>query len=164
MEENKSRKGLFWAVFGVFVTVGIFLYSKISTATKLTYKIMTPESISFNFSNLKITWLQPVEITNPTNTGIWLRLIQFDVLLKGTNIGSGFLNESVVIQSLNKTILKVPCTIGVLDILTAIPDFIDQFSKRTVTFDLKGNINAEGFTIGVESSANLTIPNLSFLK
>ncbi len=164
MDENRTNKGkaIAWGIVGIALIFGLWLWTKINTASKLTYKILTPESI--NFSSLKLTWTQPVEITNPTNTGILLRLIQFDVLLKGTVVGSGFLNQTVVIQSLNKTVLKVPCSIGFFEVLTAIPDLINQVSKRQLIFDLKGNINAEGFTIGVESSANLTIPDLSFLK
>ena len=166
MDGNKTNKGkaIAWGLVGIALIFGLWLWTKINTASKLTYKILTPEGINFSFSSLKLTWVQPVEITNPTNTGILLRLIQFDVLLKGTVVGSGFLNQTVVIQSLNKTILKVPCSIGLLEVVTAIPDLINQVSKRQVIFDLKGYINAEGFTIGVESSANLTIPDLSFLK
>ncbi|MDI9878917.1 NDR1/HIN1-like protein [Flectobacillus longus] len=165
MEENNNRgKAIIATLCVLAFTFGIWLWTKINTASKLTYKILSPESIKVDFSALKLTWSQPVQITNPTNTGILLRLIQFDVLLKGGVLGSGFLNQTVVIKSLEQTVLKVPCSVSILDLVSLIPDLISQITKRSIKFDLKGNINAEGFTISVESSATIEIPDLKFLK
>ncbi len=157
---NKYSWGLI-ALLGIF---GLWLWTKIQTASKLVYKVLSPEQIKISFASVKLTWLQPVQVTNPTNTGILLKLIQFDVLLKGNVLGSGFLNQTVIIESLNQTTLKVPCSIGLLDLIQVVPDLLQALKSRLVTFDLVGNINAEGFTIGVETQANLPIPDLSFLK
>lgn len=158
-----GRNFILFALFLVAV-FGLWLWTKIQTGAKLVYKILTPEQIKVSFTNFTISWLQGVQVTNPTNTGILLKLIQFDVLFQGNRLGSGFLNETVVIQSLNQTVLKVPCTVGILDLVQLVPDLLKQIKTRSLTFDLVGNINAEGFTISVESQAVVPIPDLSFLK
>lgn len=157
-------KNFVWGVVFFMAVFGLWLWTKIQTAGKLVYKVLSPEQIKISFTSFRLTWLQPVQVTNPTNTGILLKLIQFDVLLNGSVLGSGFLNQTVIIESLNQTTLKVPCSIGLLDLVQIIPDLLKQLKTRNVTFDLVGNINAEGFTIAVETQANLPIPDLSFLK
>lgn len=149
-------------VIGLFAIFGIWLWTKISTAQKLVYKLLTPENISF--SGLKINWNQPVQITNPTNTGIYLKLIQFDVFNKNVVVGSGFYNQPLTISSASQTVVKVPCSIGILELLLAVPNLITEARSQNLKFLFQGNINAEGFTVGVQTDISIPIPNLSFLR
>lgn len=149
--------------FGFFILIFfIWLWTKVRTAEKLTYKLLTPETIRFN--GLRLDWIQPVQITNPTNTGIFVKLIQFDVFVKGYLIGSGFTNQPLTISSVSQNVVRVPCGISILDLLVAVPSIISQAKTQLLAFDFVGNINAEGFTIGIETGINVPIPNLSFLK
>ncbi len=153
---------IFYIVIGFVVVFGVWLWTKVATAEKLTYKLLTPENIRFN--GLKVEWNQPVQITNPTNTGIFLKLIQFDVFVKGYLIGSGFFSQQFTITSTSQTVVRVPCSISILDLLVAIPTIITQAKTQLLAFDFQGNINAEGFTIGVNSGINIPLPSLAFLK
>jgi len=147
-------------LIAVFVVFGLWLWTKIQTANKLITKVLAPEQIKFNLSNVTISWMQPVKITNPTNTGILIRLVQFNILVKGSVLSEGFLSETFVIKSLSENIVKVPCSVSVLDLLQVFPDIIEQASSNKLIFDLQGNVNAEGFTVGIESQAVVNIPNL----
>lgn len=153
-----------WFFVFVIISIIIWLGTKIYAGTKLIYKVLNPSDISLDLSRFTLTWVQAVEITNPTNTGILLRLIQFDVSVKGDRLGSGFTNETQILKALDKTIVKVPCTVSILDVLYAFPDLYDALSSKKVTVNLDGNINAEGFTVGVNTSSVLQFPNLAFWK
>lgn len=137
----------------------VFIWSKIRAATKLTYQLGTPESIGFTDGAL--TWVQPLLVTNPTNTGIFIRLIQFDVYLGGIVIGSGFYSNDFLIESAKQSVVKVPCKIGLLGLVASIPDLLSGIKARKVSLNFKGNINAEGFTVGVESPVEFIIPKFS---
>jgi LEA14-like dessication related protein len=151
------NKALWFALLAL-LTFGIWLWTKVRTAVKLDLKILTPENI--NISGLTLKWLQPVQVINPTNTGIFVKLIQFNVLL-GTNVlGSGFYNDAFTISAAGLTVVKVPCSISFLDLITASPDLVKSIQNKKVSLDFKGNINAEGFTIGIEQPVIFTIPKL----
>lgn len=148
----------------IFLSIAIWLATKVYAGTKLVYKILSPQSLKVDFAKFMVTWIQPVEITNPTNTGILLRLIQFDVNVSGDRLGSGFTNETTIIKALEKTVLNVPCTVSILDVLYAFPDLIGQISSKKIKVNLKGNINAEGFTIAINTDSVIQFPNLSIFK
>lgn len=148
-------------LIALFVVFGLWLWTKIQTANQLINKVLAPEQIKFNFSNVTFNWMQPVKITNPTNTGILIRLVQFNILVKGSVLSEGFLSETFVIKSLSENIVKVPCSVSILDLIQVAPDVIEQaISTNKLIFDLKGNVNAEGFTVAIESQAVIQIPNL----
>lgn len=156
-------KKYIWGLLALFAVFGLWLWTKIETANKLIPKVLTPEQISFSFKDFTLRWIQPVKITNPTNTGILIRLVQFNILLKGNVLSEGFLSETFVIKSLSENIVKVPCSVGFLDLITVVPDVVQQASTNRIIFDLKGNVNAEGFTVAIESQSVLNIPNLSLI-
>lgn len=150
-----------YVLVALFVLFGLWLWTKIQTANKLITKVLAPEQVRFNLSNVTISWMQPVKITNPTNTGILIRLVQFNILVKGAVLSEGFLSETFVIKSLSENIVKVPCSVSVLDLLQVLPDIVQQASTNKLIFDLQGNVNAEGFTVAIESQAVVNIPNLT---
>lgn len=141
-----------------FVGVLIWLYAKFDAAKKLGLSLGTPRQFSFKTSYLE--FVEPINISNPSNVAVNTSTIDLNTRLGGSNLGKCLLLSAVSI--LPKAVTELPVTVQIpyTDLLTAIPDFWNIVKTRGIKLNLYGSIYAEQIQLRLDKDFSFSIPKI----
>ena len=120
-----------------------------------------PESPEVSIMNVEIvelgidkqTFLFNLNAYNPNNFGLPLQGVEFDLGLSDVNVGNGFSNQSLTLESLTDTVIPV-------SVETNLVETVDNFKTLFLTgglkmeYELSGKLKLVGESVGIPFSVN----------
>jgi LEA14-like dessication related protein len=134
--------------------VGIWLWRKYEAATRLSFSLGVPKNVRLTSSFLE--WVQPIAITNPEAIGIKVQSISLDNYFGTAQIGRSVLFTPTTIAAQSTTELPVIVQVSFSSLIANIPDFWQTIKTANLSFQLIGDLTAEGVKIPINQK--ITIP------
>ncbi|MCU0349906.1 MAG: LEA type 2 family protein [Flavobacterium sp.] len=142
----------------IALVIGGYLYLKARAVTNLTYRVGGIEGLSLFRS--QIQFKLNVIVFNPSNTSITVDYAQVNLALQNSYIGKCILQQKQVIKALSEDTVQIFVSIGLLDLVQAIPDILGSVKSRLLNFRVTGIVGGEGVKANIDIPISITIPKV----
>ena len=142
----------------IFALIVGFLYFKARAIIKLTYRLGGIEALTLFRS--QIQFKLNILVFNPSNTSVNVDYATVNLSLNTSYIGKCILEAPKRIKELGEDTVQIFISIGLLDLVQAIPDILSSVKSRKFTFKFRGIVGGEGVKADIDEPIYITIPKI----
>jgi LEA14-like dessication related protein len=146
-----------WSVI-IIVALSAYLYLKARAVINLQYKLSGISGLTLFRS--QIQFIINVNVFNPSSTSVTIDYANVNISLNTSFIGKCTLDKTAVIPKLSDGTFGIFCSIGLLDLIQAIPDLITSYKTKKAIFTTSGIVGGEGVKVEINTPITITIPKV----